>query len=66
MMVRADLLKQLFRVYHTSDCECAMDEVRAIADEEHKKHHPARANELLRRGVRPTRQHRRKGGELSG
>ena len=43
-----------------------MDEVRAIADEERKKHHPARANELLRRGVRPTRQHRRKGGELSG
>ena len=47
-MVRADLLKQLFRAYRESDRESFLDVARSIADEERKKHHPALAKELLR------------------
>ena len=47
-MVRADLLKQLFRSYRNSDREQFMDAARTIVEEERKKHHPSLANELGR------------------
>ena len=47
-MVRADLLKQLFRAYRNSDREQFMDAARTIVEEERKKHHPSLANELGR------------------
>ena len=61
-MARADLLKQLFRTCRGSRRASFLDRVCSIAGEEHGKHQLASANELLRRGIRPTRQHCQIGG----
>ena len=61
-MARADLLKLLLGAY----CESFLDIARSIADEEGKKHQPALAKELLRRGIRPTQRRLLMGGAFSG